>query len=621
MKKKLVQYNEFKEMENNSLTFAQSELISAEDILSNVLETSVDLHCFTENDVIYETIDGDYVRATYEIKDGKINLENIETIVVDEDSIKKESHSVLSDMVDSLLDGNEEKAKSNFDSYITSAAISKVFSEVVGKTTMTLTKGTGKTSKRLHRKRPRGAVAAGVRRRKKTELWKKTHPGLVRQIKALAGRMSKKLGKLRTAMGHKVRRVFTRFNLGKKKMTEWVDLCHNVLEYVDLHNYGPVLSETQVSYDEDGNITSVSIPTEHQRNESKWAQSGWKALNGTIKDLRTEAKDLNDDEEFCKALADLKRSNALSDNDALEETLEGIVTKWPSVLYLTQEELAQRISASLETVGATNFDDHTCNFMSEGILRSAHNAYSDRVERIEKLSGYETEASDDSYVDFQETIEKFYPTLDLDIENNLRVFEAVYQAVGDIYRQAEDSRNDALKEEALSYLEPLAGALNQDIRADLDIVESASEWLYLLIEANLDNVDFYPSVHVSGDASGNMMKSDSDHPAVNASAEKAYSPARDFSGSDKNRWEISNEEKGKSLGDVKGTTEKNPYIFWDDSKTKRNVNDKGTEGLGDMGGTMGNPSYSQAEKAGDVASWPPKKNPFLLDNLKPSTLK
>jgi hypothetical protein len=337
-----------------------------------------------------------------------------------------------------------------------------------------------------------------------------------------------------------------------------------------------------------------------------------------MKALRTEAKDLNDDEDFCKALAELKRNNAMSDNDALEETLEGIVTKWPSVLYLTQDELAQKISGALESVGSTNFDDHTCNFMSEGILRSAHNAYSDRVARIEKLSGSENndEESEDSYIDFQETIKEFYPTLDEDIDNNLKVFEAVYQAIGDVYRQAEGSRDDALKEGALVHLELLANVLNQDIQADLNIAESASEWLYLLIEANLDNVDFYAEPHVSGgvmDDSG-----ESDHPAVGAAADKAYSPARDFAGDDKNRWTVSDEE-GKSLGDVEGTTKKNPYIFWDDAKTKREVADEGAAELGDMGSSMGNPSYAQAEKAGDEATWPPKQNPFLLNNLKPST--
>ena len=96
MKKKLVQYNEFKEMESNSLTSAQRELVAAEDVLSNVLETSVSLYCFSESDVIYETIDGDYIRAQYEIEDGKINLENLENLVVDEDSLKKESQSILS---------------------------------------------------------------------------------------------------------------------------------------------------------------------------------------------------------------------------------------------------------------------------------------------------------------------------------------------------------------------------------------------------------------------------------------------------------------------------------------------------------------------------------------------
>lgn len=615
MKKKLVQYNEFKEMESNSLTSAQRELVAAEDILSNVLETSVSLYCFSENDVIYEAIDGDYVRAQYKINDGKINLENLENIVVDEDSLKKESQSILSDMVDSLLEGNEEKAKNHFDSYISSPTISKVFEEAA---TMTVGKGIGKVSKLKGKKQSPRTVMLRAKAKKINTKWKETHPGLAKQIKTQSDRMSKKLGRLKTGKGGHQRRVYTRYNLGKKKMVEWVDLCHNALEYVDFHNCGPVLHETQASYNDDGSLTAISIPTTHRRNESKWAQSSWKAVNGTMKALRTEAQDLSNDEDFCKALAELKRSNAMSDNDALEETLEGIVTKWPSVLYLTQDELAQKISVALESVGSTNFDDHACVFMSEGILRSAHNAYSDRVTRIEKLSGSENndEESEDSYIDFQETIKEFYPTLDEDIDNNLRVFEAVYQAIGDVYRQAEESRDDALKEGALEHLELLANVLNQDIQADLNIVESASEWLYLLIEANLDNVDFYSEPHVSGGVMGDS--GESDHPAVSDAADKAYAPSRDFAGDDKNRWKMTGEE-GKSLGDVEGTTKKNPYIFWDDAKTKIEVGDAGAEELGDMKSSMGNPSYAQAEKAGDEANWPPTKNPFLLNNLKPST--
>ena len=35
-----------------------------------------------------------------------------------------------------------------------------------------------------------------------------------------------------------------------------------------------------------------------------------------------EAIDVGDDDEFCKALAELKRNNAMSDNDALEDTIK-----------------------------------------------------------------------------------------------------------------------------------------------------------------------------------------------------------------------------------------------------------------------------------------------------------
>ena len=60
--------------------------------------------------------------------------------------------------------------------------------------------------------------------------------------------------------------------------------------------------------------------------------------------VKTVAEDID----FCKAVAELKRHNALSDNDSLVEAIESIVGRWPNVLFLTRQELATSIKEALE---------------------------------------------------------------------------------------------------------------------------------------------------------------------------------------------------------------------------------------------------------------------------------
>jgi hypothetical protein len=96
-------------------------------------------------------------------------------------------------------------------------------------------------------------------------------------------------------------------------------------------------------------------------------------------------KHLSEDTSFCKAMADLKRYNNISDNNALEETLEAVVARWPDVLYLTHSELAEQISNALDVANVKNYDDNICNFMAEGILWKAHGAYTDQCSQDHEL--------------------------------------------------------------------------------------------------------------------------------------------------------------------------------------------------------------------------------------------
>ena len=105
MKRKLIDFDVFKKIKSESLSAAEVELRDAEDILSKAINADqLQLHCFGEADVTYETPDKSYVHATYKMNNNTILFENIEELVIDEQTAKKEAKSLLSTMVEELLD-------------------------------------------------------------------------------------------------------------------------------------------------------------------------------------------------------------------------------------------------------------------------------------------------------------------------------------------------------------------------------------------------------------------------------------------------------------------------------------------------------------------------------------
>ena len=100
------------------------------------------------------------------------------------------------------------------------------------------------------------------------------------------------------------------------------------------------MKETSVKSDNKGNVVSVKVPNYKLRNEAKVLSFDWDCCPSDVHVLRSKGKTLHENVDFCKAVGDLKRQNNLSDNEGLEESLETIVSTWPEVLYLTQEELS-----------------------------------------------------------------------------------------------------------------------------------------------------------------------------------------------------------------------------------------------------------------------------------------
>jgi len=512
MKKTLIDFDVLKRMEEDSLSSAEHELVLAEDVLSSALGTYITgLHCFNDQDVIFETLEGSYIHANYDISECCVTFDNIQEMVVDENSETKHAREQLNQMVDFLLEGKELEANERFQEYMELPVIRRNLNEIKYVTA----KQSGiKRGKLRGKKQPRWLVSKRTRARVKS--LKKRSPG----EKARASRIRKQ--KQRGMPKRKRARVVGRWRANMYK--ECFDLTQNVLEYVDYKDMGPVIKESVAQHDDLGNVVAVRIPNSKTRNEAKLISFNWKVLDHKCKVHRNAGKKLAENHAFIKAVVELKKHHGISDDVSFEESLDNIVSQWPDVLYLTQTELAHTLGVALETAGVRNFDDNMCEFLSEGILRKAHGAYTDRVDTILKLANVNiAEEIEDEYAKFQKVADMFFPTLDEHEALEMQVFVDLYNAVREVYNEAAKVHDEILAEEAASNLRDLGAVIQQDIEPDLNLAEEVAEWLYMLVETNLEmgdwNVSNTPHMTISGD-----------HPDMAKKAKKGYAPASDFSG-------------------------------------------------------------------------------------------
>lgn len=479
MKRRLVNYDVFEKMRSDSLSAAEHELVQAEAIVAQALNLpSATLDSFDSETALYETVDGTFVRATYKINKGKVVFENIEQLVIDEDTEKSAGKNILSEMFDALLENQEKKAEELLAQYLSLPITRRNFKESCD--------GEDKPEKKKAKK----------------------------DLDAKDAKNDKK----------SVKKDLPPFMKAKKEdVKEWATLCHNILNYLNYVEYGPTLKESSAQYDERGNIVGLTIPSIQARNEAKLLSFDWDVPKTQVKMLRMKGDKLSENTEFCKAIALLKRQNALSDSDSLEEVLENIVSRWPEVLYLTQEELAETIKAALETVGATNYDDQTCDFMSEGILRTAHTAYVDRVKKIMRLAGVNECESEDKYACFREAVSQFYPSLDEANRLEMQVFVDLYEALRQVHDLAQREHNSPVLTETVHHLNELAAIIREEIEPSIEVAGNAAEWLSLVVETNLAGGEWNPSNKVYTSLTG-------ENPQMAKNARQSYTPATDFTG-------------------------------------------------------------------------------------------
>lgn len=568
MKRKLVTHEVFAEMRDNSLTTTVKELVEAEEHLARTLDIDgLTLSSFTEATVIYEKADGNYLRANYSLNENTINFDDVEELVINEESERQESKKIIRNMLEAILEDKEADADEFFSKYMELASrrykrehadhgenvIEERFVRQYGSPERTGGSSTPKTSIRVGSKNMKKSLAAkqahrshrasyisGARKRKRNRSSEKSRrPRLKRQhskLRALSG------GQLYTGTRK------------RKKMNEWLNLSNNVYGYIDFTENSHV--DCKVITENDS--TSVIVPTSKTRNEGKVLKMHFaNMLKTDVKILREQARRLANDNQFCQMVAAAKRFNNLSSNDQLEESISGLVKNYPGVLYLTQTELAKTVSTALDRVGVKNYDDDTCNFIAEGILRVAHDSYTDRVNRIRKLANQvESKESQDKYLDFQQAVSEFFPSLDESTNLELKMFEDLYNAALDIRNIAIESENDVIRAEAQDFASELAEVLNGEAPAKLELAADVADWLEELAEANLpgasDTWDVVKKPH---------QTETGDHPQMAKNAKVDGNPGKypgdwgdeaPMIGQDSNAWNHGDEARNRSWGNKGG---------------------------------------------------------------------
>jgi len=555
MRRKLIKQDTYDKIITESVSSAQQELNEASDFVAKTLGTDhLSLHSFTENTVMFETLDNTFIHAGYSINEGNIVFDGVEELIIDEETKKSKDRSILSNMVDALLENDNPKA-------------SQLFNQYLGEVKFT-------------------------------------------ENKKRCGYMGKK------NMGRK-NMCHDMMDEKKKKMVKESALyavAENVINYIKYLEYGPVLANSATKTDDKGNVVAIKIPTNRVRNENKLLSFNWKTLNHEVKELREHGKALVGSQEFCKQIADLKRHNALSDNEGLEEMLETIVNKHPTVLYLTQTELSNVIGEALNVIGATNYDDTTCDFMAEGILRMAQNVYSERANKVLRLArASQCGEGQDVYEHFQGVVHDFYPRVDEQFGVEKKVFADLYNAMTEVYKTADRRGDEALKHETASYLNDLAEILNDRVNPDISLAGEVATWLKHYVETNLETAPWNVSNDVHVTVSG-------DNPRMNQIAKVPYTPANDFSGdwgselpvSDGKSYKggLDKEMRNNSWGQEGGKPDvypglSNPYVPSSSDWTM-----KGEQGA-DKSWGQGQGSWQSSD------TWPNLQNPYVPTSMVP----
>ncbi len=585
MKRKLIDYDYFNKIKSESFTNTERELESAGELLAEAVGLNdLSLDSYTLESVLFESDEGDFIRTDYSIKNGYVQFDNIEQIVLNEEEENSNARKIISKMIDSLIDSDETSAGEHLKEWFNMPRNKRALNEA---------------------KQPSWLVNKRAQARRTKNL--KKSPALKKKQKAMRSKVKVGPSERRTPIRRTKNGVseIVGYKATKKHMKEWAILSENVIDFVNYNLNGPELDSCKVL--KNGNdIVSVKVPTLSLRNEAKILRFDWKTMNTDVVVKRNSGKRLAEDSDFVNSIVNLKRLNAVSDK-SFEENVEKTVSEFPLVIYLTESELSQIIKSILEEK-TTNFDDETCDFISEALLRTVCENYVDTKNKIIKLSGASiNEDATDEYGEFKAIAENLYSKLDEQAELEMQAFVDVYEAIRQIHEVAKEEKNENVADLASEYLNGLLPIVTGRSNIDFEFLGEAAEWLYDIVEA---------SAPESWNVENPVVKYDGEHPDLLKKGRHSQSPA-DMQGDTPEQHHVSdgkdcNGSAAKELandgwsnigGEGVYPSLENPYVL--SSQVPKIVGEKDVDS-----------DSEQLAHWGDSETWPNLQNPYVKPGAK-----
>jgi hypothetical protein len=601
MKRKLIDFDAFRRIREESLSNTQTELEAAAPLLATALDfDGLALESFGTDEVLFESSEGEFVHANYAIRNGFVQFDNVEQLVLNEETEAKASREILSGMLDALIESDEAKADALFGEWMGLPRTKGLFSEARKLRSAPKYKTVGGKKKIVGYRKVRwsdtpksheSSSKTSKRMRSKKINNRKMPPGLKNFLKMKRSQVNRSIG---------------------KSMKEWNVIAENVLGFVNLQVNGPEVNRVEVLR-KDGEIAGVRVPTVALRNEARVLKFDWKTMNTDVAIKRRDSKRMHESEEFAKAASDLRKLNALSDSKGFETSLENAVARFPGVVYLTQDELANGVKTALEAVGDSNFDDEACAFIAEGLLRTAHDSFAERIAKIVKLAGGKlNEQAADPYAEFRNIADQFYATLDEQAELEMQAFVDVYESLRQVHELAKEESNEAVANETAAHLDALLPIVSGKAGLDLEVLGEAAEWLYDVVEAT------QPEEWKVSEPVVNAM---GDHPEIAKKGRHSQSPAdmegstpdahhtsdgKDYKGAAAS--ELANDGWSNMGGDGVYPEIDNPYV--PKAEVPKVVGEKDVDS--DSG---------QLAHWGDNDTWPNLQNPYSKASVTPKSVK
>lgn len=595
MQRKLISFEAFERIQKDSLTNSYRELSEASDIVSEAFD--VDIECVkvcNEDSVYYKLSDGTFLKANYKLDEDQIQMFDFEEVVIDEVSGKQSRMNGIREMLNAIIDENHGKAESCWEKIKETIEFQMTMNR--GNSEINETKLSVLT-KPKNIKKIRAAMLSAPKRSVKLKA-KSDERSMKRKLNMMTGKSGKwnpksKIAKMINSKGTGRARIITK---------ECVDLTKNLVEFMSFKN-SQFNEAVSVERNSTGAITSLSIPFVDLRNETKVNQFRLDSIKENVYGFRITAKKLEENAKFVKSVITIKRSNNLSDNEALEEALTLMVARFPEVVYLTESELEKIVENCLESVNEKNYSTETCHFISEAILMTAFDQCQSRVQKIKEFINISESFDEDPYQDFQKKVHNFYQSIDDQFLAENRALVDIYNTLSKIEKLAEEAQDSQTQNDVGLLLDTIDTIVESRASTDA-IIEEATQWLFTFLETNLETSKWDVSEKPLDSADATMDKW----------ASHSYAPASDFTAKRRplqitGANEFGNEAENDGMSNIENsdTVDKltNPYL-------PKSIKPKIPAADGES------PSDSKDEYGdGDSDTNPRLRNPYLLNNLMP----